>query len=162
MVIQREEQIKVKRCVVMAVCILACLSFILSGCNKSNKLTGTWELDGAYDFKSSKITTLDELRDKGDDTTATLIFKSDNTYKLTYDPGDKNEEVYTGTYEFSEYGNNAYGISIRGNEDMSIEMLYENNVPTFNNKHDSFMIVSKEKSSKLDLDERDFYLFRKK
>lgn len=151
-----------RRSISIVVGIVVCLSLMLSGCNKSNKLTGTWELDGAYDFKSSKITTVDELRDKGDDTTATLVFKSDNTYELTYNPGKKNEEVYTGTYEFDDYGNNAYGLSTYENEDMSIEMLYENNMTTFENKHENIMLVSKEKSHKIEMEDRSYYMFRKK
>lgn len=151
-----------RRSMSIVVGIVVCLSLMLSGCNKSNKLTGTWELDGAYDFESSKITTVDELRDKGDDTTATLVFKSDNTYELTYNPGEKNEEVYTGTYEFDDYGNNAYGLSTYENEDMSIEMLYENNMTTFENKHENIMLVSKEKSHKIEMEDRSYYMFRKK
>lgn len=151
-----------RRRIIAVVCVLVCLSIILSGCNASNELTGTWELDGAYDFKASKITTLEELRNGGDDTTAILVFKSDNTYELTYNPEEKDEEVYTGTYEFTDYGNNAYGLSTYENEDMSIEMLYENNVPTYENKHDNFMLVSKEKSHKIETEDRSYYLFRKK
>ena len=151
-----------RRSMSIVVGIVVCLSLMLSGCNKSNKLTGTWELDGAYDFESSKITTVDELRDKGDDTTATLVFKSDNTYELTYNPGEKNEEVYTGTYEFDDYGNNAYGLSTYENEDMSIEMLYENNMTTFENKHENIMLVSKEKSHKIEMEDSSYYMFRKK
>ena len=151
-----------RRSMSIVVGIVVCLSLMLSGCNKSNKLTGTWELDGAYDFESSKITTVDELRDKGDDTTATLVFKSDNTYELTYNPGEKNEEAYTGTYEFDDYGNNAYGLSTYENEDMSIEMLYENNMTTFENKHENIMLVSKEKSHKIEMEDRSYYMFRKK
>ena len=133
------------------ICILLC------ACDSTDRLKGTWEIDGAYYQESGMMERLETIRNNGDNTKVSISFDGQGTYEMNFTDSKGEIKSYSGTYRLPEDGTKL----IVDTDNDQLTMMYYANVATFKDKHDSFVLVRTEGTSVGSTDSERFYLLRR-
>ncbi len=157
------KQTNVKRKVLFSLTLCVVLSLSLGACSLTGEgyspLTGTWKLNGSYNFSTGYVMDIKDWHLEGDGTTATLEFNKDKSYKLIYNQYGKKEETYTGTYELQE-GSDYLMLKHDKSNPGLLTIMYMEDLHTFEDSHDNWILITTQEKKEDEEEQRYFYLLR--
>lgn len=131
-----------KRIGTLLIVIIGLVCMLLSACSNTDKIKGTWQIDGVYYSERGEIENLEQLRESGDKTKITLIFDGQGAYEAEFTDSKGNTESFSGSYKLPEEG---HALTLDENrDDDKLTILFYPRFATFENKNDRFVLVTKE------------------
>lgn len=132
----------------------------LCACEKTDELKGTWVLDGAYNLGTGEVISMEQLRTTDANTDILMTFDGLGDYQLEYTDANGKKLELKDTYEIPE---NEYELKLGADSSaIPITIMYYSDVSTFEDKHDSFLLISFEERNDVADGKEMFYQLRKR
>ena len=132
----------------------------LCACEKTDELKGTWVLDGAYNLGTGEVISMEQLRTTDANTDILMTFDGLGDYQLEYTDANGKKLELKDMYEIPE---NEYELKLGADSSaIPITIMYYSDVSTFEDKHDSFLLISFEERNDVADGKEMFYQLRKR